>query len=167
MLRRLSILLLATLGLLGCAMMPPVSPEASLPSVPGGMARVFFYRDADYAESGKMAEISLNNQPVGILWRGEVFYRDVEPGDYLISVSSDLAYPNQFKTARIEAGQTRYVQIQSLISWGGTTRRGNVIDRATYVVALIEAARAHYDIGQLRLTPGTSGGASATAAPRS
>ncbi len=167
MLSRFSILFLAAIGLMGCVVALPVNPEASLPPVPAGMARVFFYRDADYAESGKVAQISLNNQEVGLLWRGEVFYRDIAPGTYLISVSSDLAFPNQFKNARIEAGQIRYAKIESLMSWGGMTRRGNPIDLATYVVALIDADQAHYDIGQLRLTAGSLASASTARAPAS
>lgn len=149
--RRISTLCLLLLGLAGCAVQPPQATAPNeLPGLAPGMARVFFYRDKDYAESGAVSHLYMNKQEVGYIWRGNVIYRDVAPGDYEISVSSDLAFPRQFKTARIEAGQTRYVKIESLMSWGGTGKRGIPTDLATYVVALIDPDQAREEITHLR-----------------
>src|SRR5208282_6559975 len=93
--------------------------EANLPPPASGLARIYFYRALSYYDIQEGTSVYLNQQTVGYSRIGTVFYRDVTPGSYFISVLSRGAYPNQFKTVQTKPGQTWYVRIESLESWSG------------------------------------------------
>src|SRR5208282_4738647 len=88
--------------------------EANLPPPAPGLARIYFYRALSYYDTPEGTIVYINNQAVGYSRIGTVFYRDVNPGSYFISVLSRGAYPNQFKTIQVKPGQSWYVRIESL-----------------------------------------------------
>mgnify|MGYP001548074915 FL=1 len=96
---------------------PFAQAAATLPPVPPGESRIFFYRWVQPYELQAPTTVSLNGKPTGISWVGTTFYRDVPPGTYHITVFSPGAYPNQFKTVTVAAGSTLYVRIQPMIDW--------------------------------------------------
>lgn len=158
--------LLVLLAAASCA--PPGPPFASVAStispVPQGTARVFFYRWLEPYETLAPTVASLNNLPIGVTEPGAVLYRDVAPGQYLISVQSDGVYPNQFKTVVLQPGNVAYVRIASLRSWspcgggggGGEGGGGGGAEGCwdTFVVQIIDPAVALGEMRDLRFIQG-------------
>jgi hypothetical protein len=109
-----------TLLLAGC-ILPPPGPTLSgpLPPAAPGTARLVFYRDLDPYTTQSMPTVYLNTDAAGISQNGAVFYRDVAPGTYTISVAPSLPYPNQFKTVVVKPGDVFYVEIAPLPTGGG------------------------------------------------
>jgi uncharacterized protein DUF2846 len=139
--------------LAGCTLAPP-GPLLSgpLPPQPPGTARIVIYRDLDYYATRSMPTVYLNNQPAGISENGGVFYRDVPPGAYAISVAPSLPYPNQFKTVVVKPGDVFYAQIAPLPTTGG---KFNVNERDygdTFIVTLRDPAIAVYETQGLRVS---------------
>jgi hypothetical protein len=132
---------LTVLSISGCVAPPgPRYSEvaSTIPPVPQNQARIYFYRDYEPYESLSRPYIYLNQEIAGISIPGGVFYRDVAPGTYLVSVDSYGVYWNQFKTATLGPGDIRYAKIESLRSWVEYKR----FNPDTFVVALIEAPQA-------------------------
>ncbi|HXP13358.1 MAG TPA: DUF2846 domain-containing protein [Stellaceae bacterium] len=163
MARRLVLLLalaLAAGALSSCAAGPGPYPdlqpfaavEANLPPPAPGLARIYFYRALSYYDLPEGTSVYLNQQTVGYSRIGTVFYRDVTPGSYFISVLSRGAYPNQFKTIQIKPGQSWYVRIESLASWSGDESPPDARG-ATFTVNLIDPAVAKQEIRNLSYLP--------------
>ncbi len=163
MARRLVLLLalaLAAGSLSSCAVRPGPYPdlqpfaavEANLPPPAPGLARIYFYRALSYYDIQEGTSVYLNQQTVGFSRIGTVFYRDVTPGSYFISVLSPGPFPNQFKTIQTKPGQTWYVRIESLLSWSGS---GSPSDSRgpTFTVNLIDPAAAKQEIHDLSYLP--------------
>ena len=155
------VLLLILLAASSCA--PPGPPFASvagtIPPPPPGTARIFFYRWLEPYETLSPTTAFLNNQPVGVTEPGSVLYRDVAPGQYLISVQSEGQYPNQFKTVVLQPGDVTYVRIESLRSWmpcsgGGWAGGGGEGCWDTFVVVIIDPAIALSEMASLRFIRG-------------
>lgn len=145
----LLIAVLMSLALAACGTPPALQFAAvapTLPPVPPGKARIYFYRDYEPYESLSRPYIYLNNEVAGISIPGGVFYRDVTPGSYLISVDSYGSYQNQFKTETLAPGDIRYAKIESLRSWAAYKR----FDADTFVVALIDASEAQAELPAMR-----------------
>src|SRR5581483_5163958 len=71
---------------------------AVTPAPPVGMARIWFYRDYQPSVSLNVAPVALNGTTVAYVPPdGTSLYRDVPPGHYRISVSSDGKDQNQEK----------------------------------------------------------------------
>jgi hypothetical protein len=139
--------------LAGCVPTPP-GPllTGPLPPPPPGTARLVFYRDLDYYASQAMPTVYLNGQPAGISQNGAVFYRDVTPGTYDISVAPSLPYPNQFKTVVVKPGDVFYAEIATLPTTGG---RFNINARDygdTFIVTLHDPANGAYETQGLRVS---------------
>ena len=139
--------------LAGCVP-PPPGPVLSgaLPPPPPGTARIIFYRGLDYYATQSMPTVYLNNAPTGVSQNGAVFYRDVTPGVYAISVAPSLPYPNQFKTVAVKPGDVFYAQIATLPLLGG---RFDITSRSygdTFIVTLRDPATAAYETQGLRLS---------------
>lgn len=116
---------------------PPVAPDK---------ARIYFLRDYEPYESLSEPRIYLNGSRVGASIPGGVFYRDVVPGQYLVSVDSTGIYWNQFKTVDLRGGATEYVKIESLRSW----ETGLEYEADTFVVAVMDAADGRRQAADLR-----------------
>ena len=102
----------------GCAQLPPTS-SVTIPPIPAGAARVWFYRDYEPHESLSRPYVRLNEQIAGISEPGGAFYRDVAPIRYHITVDSDGRDFNQVADAKLAAGQEVYAKVVSLRSWLG------------------------------------------------
>jgi hypothetical protein len=150
-LRRAGIaLFLALAGCLGPT--APFYPEvaATIPPVPSGQGRIYFYRDYEPYESLSRPYLYLNRQVVGVSIPGGVFYRDVPPDTYEISVYSPGAFPDQFKTVAVKPGDTFYAKIQSLRSWFSSSRPFRPFERDTFVVAIMDPNQARAELGNMR-----------------
>lgn len=147
--RLLAVLALGALSLLSCTAVQCERPASASP--PAGMARFYFFRSGSAYDSQQWTAVSLNRQKVGDSAPGSVFYRDVPPGRYEISVRSDMLYPDQFKTVAVSAGDTVYAKIAVLSHWGATGW-GRIA--TTFVVVIVNPAQAQRAIAGLYLTPG-------------
>jgi len=107
----------------GCAD-PPTTAQVSVaaPPVPGGQARIWFYRPLELSESLNLANIDVNSSYFGSVANGGVFYRDVSPGHYHIAPMSYNRDFNQNKDVDLASGQQVYVKIVSLQNWDGACR---------------------------------------------
>jgi hypothetical protein len=133
---------------------PYSAVETALPPPAPGMARVYFYRLLSYYDIQDGTIVYINNQTVGFSRIGTVFYRDVTPGSYFLSVLSRGAYPNQFKTIQVAAGQVWYVRIESLLSWSDTGGDfGGGSRGATFTVNIVDPAMAKEEIRSLTYLP--------------
>jgi hypothetical protein len=112
-------LLIAT----GCAE-PPATAKvpAVAPSVPAGVARIWFYREWLPSESLNLANIDVNGSYFGSVANGSAFYRDVPPGHYHIAPVSYNGDFNQNRDVDLAPGQQIYVKILSSQSWDGACR---------------------------------------------
>ena len=124
----------------------------SLPPPQAGMARMFVYRTLQHYETTNFANVQLNGQGAGSSANGSVFYRDLPPGQYSITISATETYPNQFKTVVLRPGETAFVRIESLSSWSACTRLTNCYP--TFVVRLVDPARALGEMQSLALIAG-------------
>ena len=84
-----------------------MTAAVSIPPIPAGEARIWFYRDYEpYAGKGLPA-IAANGGYVGAAELGGAFYRDVPPGHYLVTVETVGIDTNQtanFELARRPGG---------------------------------------------------------------
>ena len=146
-LRTLALLLL--LALAGCARPPPFpAVAATIPPLGPDHARVYFYRDWEVSERVAIApRIYLNGVPAGDAFAGGVFYRDVRaPETYYISVDTQAYYWYPFKEVALKVGDTLFVKIESLASWGN----GRSYPGETFVVAIIDPAQAEQELRGMR-----------------
>lgn len=135
---------LAFFALAGCTRLPPVA-AVSLPPVPAGDARVWFYRIYDPTESLGRPYIYMNEAAVGIAELGGAFYRDVPAGRYRITVESVGRDLYQFQDVALAPGQQEYVEIQSLRSW---VQGYPGFGRDTFYVAVIPPERAAAEVAR-------------------
>jgi hypothetical protein len=110
-----AILLLATAA---CSQLPPTA-SVTIPPIPAGEARLWFYRDLDFTESMATPYIRMNEAIVALSQPGGASYRDVPAGQYHITVDSYGKDFNQDKDVSLVAGQELYVKIVSLREWVG------------------------------------------------
>ena len=146
--------MLFILALAGCAAQGPAFAADTLPPIPPGQARIFFYRWLEPYEALSMSKVYLNGKPVGVSQVGAVLYRDVAPGQYYISVDSQGTYPDQFKTVTIGAGQTFYVRIESISSFKSPCGYLGNCEVDTFVVSIVDPTTASREMGTLKLIPG-------------
>jgi hypothetical protein len=143
-------LALSVLALVSCGTEHYARPGTE-PPVAAGMARLYFFRDQAPNDPQDWTTVSLNGRKVGDSAPGTVFYRDVPPGRYEVSVRSDLLYPDQFKTVTVASGDVVYAKIASLPHWGATGW-GSIA--TTFVVVIVNPALAQRALAGLYLTPG-------------
>lgn len=147
--------LLLLLALAACAEPPSFGTVAStLPPLPPGQARIFFYRWLEPYESLTMSTVYLNGAPVGVSQNGAVLYRDVAPGQYFISVFSQGTYPDQFKTVTVAAGQVLDVRIESLLSYKSSCGFWGDCNIPTFVVHIVDPATGSEEMQNLRFIQG-------------
>lgn len=146
--RRPLVFLLAAL-LAACAqapLFPAVAPL--LPPLAPDKARIYFYRDWEVSERISISpRIYLTGVAAGDAFPGGVFYRDVPaPETYYISVDTQAYYWYPFKEVALKAGDTLFVKIESLASWGS----GRSYPGETFVVAIIEPDLAKRELNGMR-----------------
>ena len=93
---------------------------------PPGYARIWIYRDYEPYVSLATPYVRFNGRIVGVSQPGGVFYRDVPPGNYDVTVDSEGRDVNQFATVAVVPGQQVYIQVQVSKYWdcGGGNRGG-------------------------------------------
>ncbi len=126
---------------------------ATIPPLAADRARIYFYREYEPYESLARPALYLNGVPAGTSVSGGVFYRDVAPGPYDISVYSVGVLPNAEKRVALNAGDTVYAKVESLHSWFGATGDGGGADPDTIAVVLIDPARAASELARMRYVP--------------
>jgi hypothetical protein len=100
--RVLSLFLLIVLA--GCTNAAVTAIPGPIPPPAPGAAQIILYRDIGYYEPADVLRVALNQQPAGVLPRGDVLYRNVAPGSYTISFSPTRPDPYQFKTVTLGPG---------------------------------------------------------------
>jgi hypothetical protein len=152
-LRRLALLL--ALVLTACA--PPGPPFASvaatLPPVPPGAARIYFYRLLEPYETLAQSTVYLNDRPVATSEIGAAFYRDVAPGQYVIRVRSFMRYPNDTATVVPAPGQVLFARIDSHKGWTTCGYNESGCFEA-FAVVIVDPRLAQDEMHDLRFIPG-------------
>jgi hypothetical protein len=103
-------------ALCGCGNLPPTS-AVTIPPVPPGAARVWFYREDLPYVAQERPYVRMNDAVVGISENGGAFYRDVAPGEYYVTVDSYGVDINQFPRIALVPGQTIYLQVLGSRYW--------------------------------------------------
>lgn len=149
--RSCPLLLLAVLvglaALTGCAPMPLVRSAAITP-IPAGKARLWIYRVYLPSETLNMTRVSMNGAYAGYAQLGGVFYRDVQPSIYHITVESYGRDFNQSTNVALVTGQEAFVEIESLRSWASIYGIGMGAGRDTFYAWLIFPQIARAEIAQ-------------------
>ena len=139
-------LLLATMS---CAAPPPTAAVA-LPPIPAGQARAGFYRDPGPYDCLGTPYIRMNQAVVAVSQIGGASYRDVPPGQYLITVDSYLTAPEQTRNVYLFPGQQMYFKVVCLRNWiaGGGIRNDSGYMRDTFYVWDIPPEVAQGDVAR-------------------
>ena len=133
---------------------PSVTAAVNIPPIPGGEARIWYYRAYEpYAGKGLPA-IAANGGYVGAAELGGAFYRDVPPGRYLVTVQTVGIDTNQTANFELAPGQEAYVKIVSLPSWD-TGGDKNQWERPTFYAWLIPNQVAQADVARLSFYGGS------------
>lgn len=120
---------------------------AGIPPLGADQARFFFYREWAADQIPSEPRLYLNGERAGISIAGGVFYRDVAPGRYLVTVDTVGIYWNQFKTVELRAGETDYIRIESVPGWQSGFE---TYEADTFVVVPVDAADGRREIAQLK-----------------
>ena len=126
--------------LAGCAAEGPLHKDvsASIPSVPSGKGRVYFYRPDTMLGAAVTSDINLNGRVVGRSARGSFFYVDENPCNCTASASTEVERQLSFTLA---PGETKY--IKSTVSMGALVGRIN-LELVSPGDATKELAELHY-----------------------
>ena len=130
---------------------PGVAPLAP------NMARIWFYRDYEPYESLARPYVRLNGAVAGISEPGEVFYRDVAPGTYSVTVDSVGTDTDQFASVAVAPGQQVFVKVLADKNWdsGGGGAFGNGWERDTFYTWQMQPQAAAAAIAQMPLYDGS------------
>jgi hypothetical protein len=135
-----------TLAANGCAQAPGMA-AAAVPPIPPGQARVWFYREFIPSESLNMTEVRMNGAYAGYSQLGGAFYRDVPPGQYLVTVASWGVDVNQSAVVALVPGQEAFIKVESLRAWSELGVRNNAA-RDTFYARLIPPQIARVEMSQ-------------------
>ena len=116
---RLGALVLLTLA--GCTRQGNVAtPQAQVPPVEPGMARVWFFRQMDPVSGNVEAArpiIYANGAPVGQIEQGTIFFHNFPPGKYRFTVQPYGTPTREHDTLQLTPGTQAYVQVQWEPNW--------------------------------------------------
>jgi hypothetical protein len=99
---------------LGACVAQPTTGSVTIPKIPPGMARVWFYREDQPYDGLDRPYVRMNGAVVGISELGGAFYRDVSPGEYFVTVESYRNFVNRFPQVDLMPGETAYFQVFEL-----------------------------------------------------
>ena len=133
--------------LAGCAR-DHIVGSVSLPSIPAGEARLWFYRVYQPSETLNMTKVSVNGVYAGYARLGGAFYRDIPSGLYHIEVESYGRDINQSADVALVAGQEAYIRVESLRSWATSYGLRGMAGRDTFYARLILPQIARDEIAQ-------------------
>jgi hypothetical protein len=95
-------------ALAGCASGKSYQEMASsIAPAPRTQGRIYFVRPADYVGAAIQPDIRLNDEVVGKSIPGGFFYVDRPPGDYKVSMFTEVENSVNF---RLSAGETKYIE---------------------------------------------------------
>jgi hypothetical protein len=121
--RCIGAIIIAVAALAGCTVPSPqqlAEKNRILTSPPPpAEARIWIFRNFDPSITQNTPYILINGRIVGVAWLGSAFYRDVPPGNYVITVESRGSAPNQFAHIGLAAGQLVYVKVDPNSWWAG------------------------------------------------
>lgn len=141
------------LAMAGCAQ-PSATASVSIPPIPAGEGRIWFYRNYEpYAGKGLPA-IAANGRYVGVAELGGAFYRDVPPGNYVVTVETTGVDFSQVAHLDVAAGQESFVKIVSNPQWfsGGSRTE---YERPTFYAWRIPNEIAQADVARLSFYGGS------------
>ena len=126
------------------------SEPAPVPPIAPGHARIWIYRDYLPSESLNMATVRINGAVIGYAQAaGGSFYRDVPPGQYLVSVDSFGRDTNQSTNLVLTARQEAYIKIESLSSWSSYGGDRNSVQRDTFYARPIPPQLAQHEMAYI------------------
>ena len=141
----------ALLLLAGCdaSFLTGQAANTPLPPAPASTGRVIFFRTADYEELTGDADALSQRQATGVTQGDAMFYRDLQPGTYQVTVAPTLPYPHQFPSVTVKAGDVTYLSIGTL------GKSGNMMpterDTAdTFILSVVDPQLGAYEIYHLR-----------------
>jgi hypothetical protein len=109
------------LALGSCAPQRTAAPsQAQVAAVGPGMARVWFFRQADPTGGNVFAGTPIvyaNGAPVGDVPQGTVFFHDFPPGKYRFTVQPFGTPTREHDTLQLAPGTQAYVQVQWEANW--------------------------------------------------
>jgi hypothetical protein len=123
--------MVTTAALAGCARNPTVA-SVSVPPIPAGEARIWFYRLYEPSETLNMTKVTMNGVYAGYAQLGGAFYRDIAPGIYHIEVASWGKDFNQSANVAVVVGQEAFIKVESLRSWATQPGFGFTAGRDTF-----------------------------------
>ena len=104
------------LAMAACAQLPTTA-SVTIPPIPPGEARVWFYRPMDFNEGLNTPYIRMNDAIVAISQPAGASYRDVPAGQYHIAVDSYLNSPQQDQNVALVPAQEIFIKVVSLREW--------------------------------------------------
>jgi hypothetical protein len=130
-----------------CAPVPTSS--VTIPPIPADRARIWIYRDYLPSESLNMTAVSINGNVTGYAQAtGGAFFRDIPPGQYLVTVESYGRDTDQSARLSLGAGQEAFIKIESLRSWSSDGEHTS-IGRDTFYARQIPPRLAHDEMVNL------------------
>jgi hypothetical protein len=144
------------LAMAECTSLPPTAAVA-VPPLPAGEARAWFYRDPWVYDCQGTPYIRMNETIVGVSQVGGASYRNVLPGQYLVTVDTYLAAPDQTRNVYLFPGQQAYFKIVCLRNWiaGGGAKNDNGYQRDTFYVWEIPPEVAQGDVARSQFYGGS------------
>jgi hypothetical protein len=133
-----------------CAQTPSTTASVTVPPVPAGEARAWFYRDEGPYGNNSLPQLFINGGLVEALQPRGAVYRDLPPGHYHVAVGNYLADANAAKDVDLAAGQQVYFKIVSNINWigGGGQSADTGYSRPTYDVWLMPMGWAQSEVAR-------------------
>jgi hypothetical protein len=137
------------LAMAACSQLPTTA-SVTVPSIPAGDARAWFFRDDGPYESHARPAVRMNDTTVGIVEPRGAFYHDVPPGHYHVAVDTYVPDVNATKDVDLASGQQAYFKIVSLNNWlGGGGQAGDTdYSRGAFYVWLIPTAVAQSEVAR-------------------
>jgi len=118
---------------------------------PPGEGRIWIFRTDNPEISREEPYVRINGQIVGTALLGRAFYRDVPPGNYLVTVDSRGVAPNQFAHFGLAVGQTAYVAVDANSWWAGLCWRCEI---PTFYTLVLNSRLALAELATLPLAGG-------------
>jgi hypothetical protein len=114
-------LCLSLFVLAGCAAQPAgTATQAPVPALQPGMARVWVLRQPS-SPGGNIAAsdpmVFANGAPLAQSAQGTVFFHDVQPGTYRLTVQPYGTPSNFVDTLQLAPGMESYVQVEPVPNW--------------------------------------------------
>jgi hypothetical protein len=130
----------------------PAFAQESQSTMPGGMGRLYVFREIGSFGAVIDDDVTINGVPVQRLRPGTGFYCDVRPGSYVVSV---LRHKAAALNLSVASGQSQYICVM-LHELGGVSPRGGALPSdQSFEVHKLEPGYGAQRIQEYRLTHAT------------